>query len=116
METDTTVNAALLRQTLDYIKTHPEQWEQSTWRAEELCGTVACFAGWACALNGDMFDPSEWDLVLTDANGKPVDSMIERRAEEILGLTEDQADDLFGAYRTLDELEQIVAELCGNAS
>jgi hypothetical protein len=32
--------------TLDYIREHPEQWDQTTW----ICGTTGCFAGHALAL------------------------------------------------------------------
>lgn len=112
--TENGVNVPLLRQTLDYIKTHPQEWDQEVWRQVRPCGTVACFAGWACALNGDRFNPDDWDFVITDESG--VSFPIEDRAREILGLTIGDADWLFDGGNTLDDLEQIVEELCGDAS
>lgn len=114
METNTTVNAALLRQTLDYIKAHPKEWDQEVWRQVTSCGTVACFAGWACALNGDRFNPDDWEFVITDESG--VSSPIEDRAREILGLAIGEADWLFDGGNTLYDLEQIVETLCRDAS
>lgn len=53
-----TPNKALLKQTLEHIKTHQGDWIQSQWitpaddREDPSCGTAYCFAGWAVALSG----------------------------------------------------------------
>jgi hypothetical protein len=39
---------ALAVATLEYIETHPEEWDQSVW----MCDTAACFAGHAVLLGG----------------------------------------------------------------
>lgn len=53
------------------------------------CGTVACIAGWACAVFGETFDP-RFD-----------------RARDILGLTAEQGEQLFFADGALDGLQDI---------
>lgn len=112
--TENGVNVPLLRQTLDYIKTHPQEWDQEVWRWVTDCGTVACFAGTACRLNGDTFGDLDCvDLVILP-DGKVQE--IKGRARDILGLTIGEADGLFAAENTLETLEQIVEELCGDVS
>lgn len=91
------------------------------------CGTVACSAGWTCLLNGDrittrtavfpMFPVSSGYTsytratlyTVTDSLGAVVAKdddphdivAVGRRAQEILGLTTEQADALFLSSRTL---------------
>jgi hypothetical protein len=70
-----------------------------------VCGTRACVAGWAAILgsppgtvidgNGDMMIPGE-------INDDIMSAM--RRARDVLGLDENQADYLFDAYRTHQEV------------
>lgn len=119
-----TVNAALLRSTLDYIKTHPEQWNQKTWH----CGTTACFAGHAAILAGCRWGHLESSaVILTEALETLVPSWrIEdfgsyrvtsaaAAATVALGLTESQANALFASYNTLESLEEIVEALIDGA-
>lgn len=53
-------NVDALRGTLDYIESHPEEWDQEVWAS--ACGTSFCFAGTAVHLS------PEWDLVPTNIN------------------------------------------------
>lgn len=119
----TTPNVALLNQTLAYIEAHPEEWDQKTWH----CGTTACFAGHAAALNGGEWlgrgsdsliarddDPAEDIWAATE--DRPAIVEVDRRAKRVLGLTDYQAEDLFEGGNSLDDLREIVAKLTGSAS
>jgi len=128
----TTPNIALLEATMAYIETHPEEWNQETWR----CGSGMCFAGWAATLNG-----REWATKDANAEGaadivvKPgefpfagpemvydADADVYRRtdrtvasvsvvAEHDLGLTEEQTDILFDGYNSRATLRTMVNAL-----
>lgn len=41
-------NEDLTYATLDYIREHPKEWDQSSY----VCGSTACFAGRACLIAG----------------------------------------------------------------
>lgn len=73
--------------------------------AAEICGTAHCVAGWAVVLNGDAeVRPTMWGkarcLTLKEdayiGGGSDYDFHI--HAERLLGLTEDEADDLFDGH------------------
>lgn len=114
------VNVELLDQTLAYIEANRDEWKQSIYRWE----TGMCFAGWTCTLaGGEWLNPPDenWPDVLAaepaDAPGR-VFKFLGRpgvvasyRAERLLGLTEDEADSLFEAHNTIEDLREIVAEL-----
>jgi hypothetical protein len=52
--TDLKPNAELAYRVLDHIDADPNSWKQDVWISKHGCGTVACFAGWACLLSGDQ--------------------------------------------------------------
>lgn len=83
---ESTVNEAFLREVLAWIELHPERWDQREWVEHTACGTTYCLAGWAYVLGtGHWF--SDRDLM----ERLPVVPM----AVELLGLTQDQARELF---------------------
>jgi len=120
----------LLTRVRDHIANEPDSHDQNVWmtvsgpivpvgRVEGgvtlSCPTAACVAGWACFLNGDSpfldaevaefceDDPSvEVELVLADGEVRCVES----RAQELLGLEDDDALDLFDAVNTRDYVLQ----------
>ncbi|WP_084963292.1 hypothetical protein [Thermoactinospora rubra] len=116
------VNALLLRATLAHIEAHPETWNQKVYR----CKSGMCFAGWAAELAGGRWitqDPTapfslylaadrdddpdyvrEFPLV-----GRVID--VDDRARQVLGLDDDQADELFSADNGIDDIRRIVGEL-----
>lgn len=64
------INEKLLLETLAYIETHPQDWEQGSWR----CGTGMCFAGHAA-------------LTLSDSTPIiTVDSAMRRVLNKVFGL------------------------------
>lgn len=132
-----TINVALLRETLEYIKEHPAAWNQDFWRFEVengRCHTVMCFAGHAAVLDGVKWSTSvhgnyaeyvlandadrkfvkghpeyEWALI-QDHKGR--DALpVQFRAQRVLGLDKAQAEQLFRGSNTLAQLESIVEEL-----
>lgn len=52
-------NVELLQRTMQYINDHPEQHNQERW--VNICGTSACFAGWAAIFSG-MSVEEIWDV------------------------------------------------------
>ncbi|MGI5485194.1 hypothetical protein [Microtetraspora malaysiensis] len=124
-----TLNIDLLKRTLEHIEATPEEWYQGAYR----CGTGMCFAGWACTFAGGVWagGPDEWDgedLIADEGDGDDASFLYEdmngndvygvsagRRARRLLGLTPEQATDLFDGHNTLDDLRRIVAELCVEA-
>lgn len=113
-----TPNATLAYRVLDHIDAHPESWNQLDWitRPDGAdCGTAACFAGWTALLSGDQPRwARDWsvrtDYVL-DPDGERRDISV--RASELLGINDEQADDLFCAVNTRPRLGTLVAEIFG---
>jgi hypothetical protein len=84
-------NVGALDQVRTFLRAHPKLHVQSSW----VCGTTACIAGWAVALDEGK---KAWDWL--PADGEPYSSFIEGRIVErdariLLGLTVDEADALF---------------------
>lgn len=110
-----TVNVPLLRQTLDHIREHPQEWDQQTWRRTTPCGSAMCFAGTAAMLAGatwlrpvplsDVRHDDEDVLVVPPGGG--VDT-VEGYAIRVLGLTERQAAELFASGNSFPRLCRLV--------
>lgn len=97
-------NTELLERTMQYILDHPEAHDQTTWG----CGTVACFAGWACRLAEleQYGNYKDW-FVINDAYYH-----VQQAARYILRLDYREADNLFHCRNTIDDLQRMVKELC----
>jgi hypothetical protein len=108
----TTPNSELAYQVLDHIDAHPELWRQDVYIGKAECGTVACFAGWACLLSGDKpkFWGQDWATVELVSAG-----MVADRAQELLRADRhaDEGTDLFDQYNTREDLGRLVAEIFG---
>jgi hypothetical protein len=88
------------------------------------CGTAYCVAGWACELNG--FDPvvsvhevyesmlwdSDSDIATPECTDGEKTYLIEHKAQELLGLTSDQASVLFDGSNTLEDCNRYIDALC----
>lgn len=105
------MNKPLLKQTLDHIKANPESWDQSRW----FCGTAACFAGHACLLSGDRRGPAlpfAFKNAINDViTAEGVQKFTQDRAEELLGVSQSQADALFYQDNRMEDLERMVDNL-----
>jgi hypothetical protein len=111
-----TINVELLRETLEYVTTHRDQWDQSYWLQRTWCGTTACFAG-TVALNAGYRPVTSWPnqrnvtYVRKDNEVRSVRDV----ACELLGLSESQSDPLFGYGATLLELWTYARDLTDGA-
>lgn len=100
-----TLNKELAQRVLDQVLFHPELHDQNTWAESiperlrtapitaallEECGTRACIAGWTCILD-------EGTEVQIDEGGYPYleDKTFAEHATELLGLTTQQAHEIF---------------------
>lgn len=133
-----TPNVALLRQTLEHVKTNEGDWIQNQWitpadeREDPSCGTAYCFAGWAVALSGykiertgnvrtnqlppEMVDhlDAEDRVFPSGYAGGPV-AECGSVAAVLLGIRHFDGRGgchLFCGHNDLDDLERMVAELC----
>ncbi len=79
------MNVKLLTKVRDYIKDHPEEYDQGNW-----CGTERCIAGHAVILSG-KFDPKDIDIKYGRAKGQPIREV----AQRLLDLDQRQAGRLF---------------------
>lgn len=122
-----TPNAVLLRRTLDWIEKHPEEHDQTTWR----CKTGMCFAGHAVTLAGGRWafnaasDPNRAAYLHAVQGDDPHQVRFigghrvikaRDRAQRILGLSDERADDLFDASNCRVDLREMVDDLCEVAS
>jgi hypothetical protein len=96
------MNIAKLKKLKKWILDEPRRYNQNTWVATEgprvanqnpPCGTVACLAGSACLMEG--FEPvgADFGNHVKDRNGSIY--FVGELGAEILGLTEDEAGNLF---------------------
>lgn len=78
------------------------------------CGTAACFAGHAVLMSGMDFD-DKVDAVVTNEDGKVLYRSVRVVATELLGLDGTQANRLFKADNTIDDLWEILADYSDGA-
>ena len=114
--------------TLDYIKAHPEDWNQETWR----CSTGMCYAGWLATLAGGTWlypdpdndeDYGEGSLVpLAGEDPDPVTAAVyddspnvhvSSRAGLLLGLSRTDALRLFDGDNKLEDIEALLSLFFG---
>jgi len=107
-----TINVGLLTRTLAYIQDHSEEWRQDTWR----CGSACCFTSHAALLAGWEWNSpvptNVWMVHHKDRRVMPVAVV----AQDELGLSDTQADRLFRASNTMEDLVRIVDDLIAQAA
>lgn len=108
-------NEELWHRIHDQITQYPESWDQSDWGHTEECGTVACVAGWACALSG--WEMTKAGFMINAATGA-TSFNTSGLAQDLLGLTGEQAQQLFietvlceENYDSLDEFREAELEV-----
>lgn len=79
MTTEPLRGKELMRAVINKIIESPESWDQTCWHSP--CKTKHCIAGWAQILGG----------------GEPKGHRAQIEAQEFLGLTKEEANDLFDA-------------------
>ena len=97
------LNVRLLRRILRHIKADPRRYNQGTWGVEKPaehggppCGTQACIAGWAVLLSVPRRNWLRWISRSDEEMKNGEKSCIRARAKKLLGLTEEEAQYLFG--------------------
>jgi hypothetical protein len=124
-----TPDLELLDDVYEFIESHPELWEQTCWRSK--CGTQFCFAGTVAEVVGAQWADVDWHGDGPDAgsynvlgrdyryNDIRVDDgwmHVEDFARQRLGITVDEARELFDGLNDLDMLRQAVELFHINAS
>lgn len=113
---------ARLEKVRQYALLHPDEFDMSFWIRTTPCGTTRCIAGTAVFLFApeakvsSMFDgegnlsEAAMDLVTMHPGDEPV--LIEHAAQDLLGLTYEQANVLFYSEQHWEGvLDDIVADL-----
>lgn len=107
-------NVALVEQVLGQIDAHPETWNQEKFAQKTERGTSYCFATWACVLSGDKIfweeDSPTASLVASHIDNEDF-TLIEDRAQDLLGLGIIEAARLFDPRNTRDELQELVDQI-----
>ena len=121
------IDIPLLRKTLEHIKAHPEEWDQSSWR----CDTGMCFAGWAVTLVGREWATPKDHPAASFVEARPGEPeacspgrigydnkitlpkviMADAAAIHELGIDEDTADYLFDGSNSIETLEVFLDEI-----
>lgn len=124
-------NMDLVDEVMTFLKSNPEKHQQGVWleHIDEIgdghepiapetnfCGTTGCIAGWAVAF-AKVHDP-DVEIIWTDGGGSYVHlpghtrcSGVGLAAQEILGLTNDQASYIFDGGRDMEEIEAAFDEI-----
>lgn len=97
-------NIELFRRVEEQLDLHPELHDQDSWEGSGECGTTRCVAGWAIylATGANLYGPdlrpsTGFKAALYD-RGIPLDIEAPfNLGQELLGLDEDQATELFHA-------------------
>lgn len=110
------INIDMMRRTFEYIEAHPEEHYQGNWVEKgEDCGTTRCFAGTAAHLSPDYaIRLSVEDSYFTchrEEDGEEVE--FSRAGAEILGLNDNQAEEMFFDAGTLDDLYALAKQYTG---
>lgn len=106
----TTEHVARLRAALEYVRAHPERWDQGEWfrRDTTSCGTTMCLAGVGAHLAGYEpaweSDDTAYEVYLAGQLPHNVYDV----ATALFGLTYAEADELFFDSNTLEDLVELV--------
>jgi hypothetical protein len=125
----TMINVAELNRVLAHCEAHPRQHDQNAWlnladpawdgEGEHLaddwqCHTTACLAGWTVILNGWKPNAVDSSAVINVDTG--VTGFVATVARRILGLSADQAHELFTHTATLTDVRRCVKRLLDEES
>lgn len=114
-------NIPLLRKAVEWAAAEaqkpPEQreWNQGTWAEPTACGTAYCVAGYVAitAMPGAREVAStygDYDLYVGDKRWR-----WDEAAQGLLGITGDEADDLFAAGNTITDVRRVAEEIAARA-
>lgn len=123
--TQPVLNEQMLDLVINFIQLNPDKHDQESWVAVtydesdgEICGTTCCVAGHALLLSGDwtlkevMNHSGEIvDVDIVSADDGSTRPHYSREAAKVLGLTTGEADSLFDANNTRDDVLRIVEDI-----
>jgi hypothetical protein len=94
------MNVPLLRKVKKHILAEPRRLEMNNWAVnvdeeEAPCGTQACIAGWAVILGKGLTNNKKREKYIDRANTHYSMNFWHNTARKLLGLTQDQAYNLF---------------------
>jgi hypothetical protein len=96
-------NTELAYETLDYIREHPEEWDQNQF----VCGTTACYAGRAALISLGLQNQSQYHEYRIN-NGFDTEAI----ATRALGWTKQEASHVFYRFtKDFAVLERAVKEV-----
>jgi hypothetical protein len=105
LEVTRDLNVALLRKTMEHIEAHPEEHDQATW----VCGSQMCFAGHAAVADGATLEPG---MYMPNAMSEWLGTThVSDYAQRALGLTSGEANRLFYADNSVEDLRVLVDDL-----
>jgi len=96
-------NQELAKKVLDHILAYPEGHDQNTWGTRDECGTTMCIAGWTCELEGR----TPWIGFVAKPGAFEAMGATASRARELLGLSPDEAEQLFHCYDNDEALRRL---------
>jgi hypothetical protein len=112
-------NMPLLRRILHQIDEHPETYEQSVYASDSPCGTSYCVAGHAAVMSGAKPYWQRLDPLSTEpyfrADETEDGEMIRVVAQQALGLTDDEACQLFDSENCREDVELVAYRIAGRA-
>ena len=113
-------NLDLLRRVLRHIDDFPETWNQDYCGVRNECGTTHCIAGHALVMAGvplkwEEPDDVEGDEILVVVYHTKDGVWWNEAAQEVLGLTHDEAEALFSVGNTREMIEEFATEIAARA-
>lgn len=122
LEAAPSIDVDRLRAVLEHITENRAGFRQGTWGVRSpKCGTVHCIAGWTVALeptyelNWQRDRPGYYWLEYVAKKNEPGALHVRFVAQELLGLTREQANILFDAYNSLFRLWGYASHWTGGA-
>jgi hypothetical protein len=123
MITDPTPNIPLLRKCVEWAEAEAAKptggmWNQEVWASETECGTAFCIAGYACAIGvpGAKIAKQPWlSDIFVELHIDGEWASWSDTGQEILGLTDDEADDLFDSDNTVADVRRIAERIASEA-
>lgn len=113
-------NAEKIQQVLDYITSHPSEWNQDVYAKRTACGTAGCVAGLTVVLNGhelhfrrrnDDIEQLSFSAIRKGMEYGLTD--ISSLAQEELELTTDECYLFFASGNSLDDLWRLANQFTG---
>lgn len=111
--TPTATGEDLFHKVVLYLRSHPQEWNQSTWARRSACGTTMCFAGTTVVQAGftlEFTENKEWSTAGRIKEMYDDDHDIDIVARKLLRISWSTTDELFYAVRFCEDCDEMVEE------